>query len=225
MCIQSPRRARGYKQYDPVTTVTTARTTITSDDGMVIRSGGNTLPQARTTTMSMLFYCLLVYLCVGFTHANFAAVFESTPPSSYGNDHGGDFKYLFLPCLLLSFFFSLSLSLFIFCLASRRAVPYIRRLPGSRRQASRPIVCIYVYTKRVSLISRLRIYCVHRGGLLFSSSRTMARRQLRRHVAGATKRPSGRTCGPPKLLWRFQFPFDRACLCSDVSRVCTTRRA
>lgn len=105
VCVESPRRARGYKQYNPVTAATAARTTITSGDGMVIRSGGNMLPQARTM---MLLYGLLVYLCVGFTHASFAAVFESTPPSSsYGNDHGGDFKYLFLPYLLLSFSFSL----------------------------------------------------------------------------------------------------------------------
>jgi len=114
------------------------------------------LPQARTTTMSMLFCGLLVCLCVKLTHASYAAVFESTPPSSsYGNDHGGDFKYLFLSCPLFSFFFSLPL--FVFCLASRRAVPYIRHLPGSRdKRPGRNRVYIHTYTQRaITDLSRL----------------------------------------------------------------------
>ncbi|XP_029677360.1 calsyntenin-1 [Formica exsecta] len=33
--------------------------------------------------------CGLLALCVGLTHASIASAFESTPSSSYGNDHGG----------------------------------------------------------------------------------------------------------------------------------------
>jgi len=44
---------------------------------------------SRVTANALL--CGLLALCVGFTHASIASVFEpSTPSSTYGNDHGGD---------------------------------------------------------------------------------------------------------------------------------------
>lgn len=40
--------------------------------------------------------CGLLALCVGLTHASIASAFESTPSTSYGNDHGGGDFHLFV---------------------------------------------------------------------------------------------------------------------------------